>query len=691
MSEGRTPTATLTQQRQLEQKDIDILHQIVIRAQNDPTSEERPKDALLQAYNEIYKERHLNQREDRVCVDILFQLLDPATPGESLYHKFETVLRDRGIVLAFDDDATTQDEHADWISRRGDATAEFMQSPARFSGPSRKLAPRLATTDLTDTPQYPGRSFDQIDAAAYGNGLEAAEDDDLIENPPPYISLLLKQAEDRDRTVLARQTLEVWRDAMQVAKERQLDARADALFSIRLKRKVLKQCLAVFQDLRDAQMQADQMYLRRLAGNVLGKTCDEYRVRRVASIDEDRLKGVSLYKWTVASREARFARARDVQLKRTIMRRLIDRYGQEQARQAELEGLLAQRQAQRQTVLLRSAMAFFSQKVLVHQESVAAADSRNHNALCQASMKIWHARTKQVDSLALTAEDAREYFLMKRVLTRLRNVTRFRKERRGWLAKWSILRWRAFTKNRKHARYDEIYRQVRRSIKMSLARTMFLKWQQTMNKRRDDEAQADALYHKSLTQRIVRPVVETTYEVAEWVDKNEAIADRQADHFLLRKAMLAIQMQQQSLSEMANRADRLQQYRVEQRAVQGLRQMQLKAFELQRRTFDADAFRSRSDKRTVRNVLAKLRTTYVQQRQGGEGALTLVPAPVITPAKKREELLLNSSTRLSTTPAYTPFALRLRQEPRVLEDIDDEDENGLDETRLDSESVDIEP
>lgn len=106
MSEGRTPTATLTEQRRLEQEDIDILHQIVIRAQNDPQSPENPKDALLQAYGEIFTERRLSQHQDRACFNVLLRLLNPATPGESLYHKFEGVLRAEGIVLDFDDDDT---------------------------------------------------------------------------------------------------------------------------------------------------------------------------------------------------------------------------------------------------------------------------------------------------------------------------------------------------------------------------------------------------------------------------------------------------------------------------------------------------------------------------------------------------------------------------------------------------------
>jgi len=122
MSEGRTPTATLTDQRRLEQEDIDVLHQIVIRAQNDPKSAEKPKDALLQAYGEIFNERHLSQQQDRACFNILLRLLDPSTPGESLYHKFEGILGDEGIVLSYEDDVTTSTHDAP--HQIGDAISE---------------------------------------------------------------------------------------------------------------------------------------------------------------------------------------------------------------------------------------------------------------------------------------------------------------------------------------------------------------------------------------------------------------------------------------------------------------------------------------------------------------------------------------------------------------------------------------
>lgn len=661
MSEGRTPTATLTQQRQLEQEDVDILNQIVIRAQNDPISAERPKDALLQAYGDVYRERRLSNRQDRACYNVLLKLLNPATPGESLYHKWENVLQDEGIVMTYEDDMTTQDASPRLPTRALDYEYEHgKHRPSRpGSGASQPMSKGISRP--TEVPPE-GSANDELD------------DDEYLDNPPTYIDRMMAYAVQRDRSVLFRQTLDALHGACENAREHRLEARADALYEIRLKQKTLKQCLAVFDEFHSAQIQADQLYLRTLARNALGKTRDEYHIHRIESIDDDRIKGLSLYKWTLASREASFVRRKDWRFKRIILRKLVECYRQNQARQAQLEAILQTSTARSQESVLRSAVLFFVQRTNTAQASEARAAMLDRGALYKASMNLWRARAGKLTELGMTAEDAREYFLMKRVIRQLQSVVRYRRDRRTWLAIWTLKKWREYMKAHKHIRYDESYRHVRKLVKMNLAHSMLVRWQQTMYKHRQQDQQADSWHESLVMQRTVKPVVEKMWDTADWAQRNEIVAAAKADHFLEQRAIAAIRMKQQALLDMHNRADRLRQYRTEQRAVQGLRQMQLKAFELQRRLYDAEAFRDRHDKRNVRNVLARLRRVFAERHAHDEGPLVLVPAPAITPAKKREELLLSSSARLSTTPAYTPFAARLRQEPRVLENIEDIEE-----------------
>lgn len=675
MSEGRTPTATLTQQRQLEQEDVDILNQIVIRAQNDPNGSD--KDALFQAFREISNEKRLNQHQDRACLNVLLKLLDPATLGESLYHKWENILHDEGIVMTYDDDATTQDASP----MRPIRALDYEHSDGQ---------PQSSRPPSAISQQAPKRRSYSIDTHPLVKATADFHDEDYLDNPPPHIARLMLDAQKRDHTVLCRQTLDALKSAYEVSRSQRLEARADALYEMRLKQKTLKQCLAVFEDVHSAQVQADEIYRSTLVRNALGKTKDEYRVHRVESIDDDRIKGLSLYKWALASREANFVNRREWGLKRSFIRKMINSYRASKARQAELENLLQRRRNIAQGVMLRSAMSFLTQRTSATRQNHGQAELRDRGALYKASIDVWRTRSEKLIQLNLTAEEAREYLLMKRVLRRLQSVTMFRKDRRNWLAKWSMRKWQEFVRSRKHNRYDECYRQMRRLIKMNLARKMLSRWQQVVQIHREQDAQANACYHDIVMRRTVKPAVEKMWDTADLVERNDALASAKADQFLGRRAIIAIQMKQQTLLDMADNADRLHQYRTEQRAVQGLRQMQFKAFELRRRLYDAEAFRDRHDKRNIRNAVARLRRALVERRSGDEGPFTLLPAPAATPARKREELLLRSSTRLSTTPAYTPFAARLRQEPRILEDIEDMEED-LEDTHDDIAEIESEP
>lgn len=655
MSEGRTPTATFTQQRRLEQEDVDLLNQIVIRAQNDPASRDNPKNALLQAYGEIFEERQLNEHQDKACFDVLFKLLNPATPGDSLYHKFEHILEGQGIVLAYDDDVTTQNDRDD-NDRYSDGASERARSLPDDSRVGSRQDP------------YPPESVSDADFAF--------EDEDYLDNPPLYVTYLLRRAEARDRHVLLRQTLEIWQGAAENARYQQLEAQADALYQTRLKQKVLKQCLAVFEDLRQSKIQADQIYNQHLARYALGKTADEYRVRRIGSIDEDRLKGICLYQWVLAYRESGFRRKREYATKRAVLKRLIESARFNRERKVDLEGLLQQKTDETHAALKIAAIGLLKDKSQAVRSDEERAYLQDKGSLCQASMVALRAKMNAISELNVKADDARDYFLLAHSWKCMQAAMLYRNDRKAWLKTWAFRKWQQFVKSQKHARYDEAYKQMRRTIKVNLARRLLLHWRQKAQLYQEDDTRADAIYRQSLVQRIVRPVVENTYDTSQWTVANETVADNQYSHFLQQRGIVALQMKQQVLLDMSNRADRLQQYRTEQRAVQGLRQMQLKAFELLRRQSDADAFRSRNDKRTVRNLLGRMRRTLAESRVGDEGALVLVPPPAVTPARKREELLLFSSTRLSTTPAYTPFAARLRA-TRVLQDIDDVDEDDM--------------
>ena len=91
---------------------MELLHQIVLRAQQRHDVQKRPKRALFEAYKAIFAEHGLDTRQDRACLRIVLQLGEPQIPGPLLYDKFEFVLRQMGVSLAFGDDdpATYNDQ-----------------------------------------------------------------------------------------------------------------------------------------------------------------------------------------------------------------------------------------------------------------------------------------------------------------------------------------------------------------------------------------------------------------------------------------------------------------------------------------------------------------------------------------------------------------------------------------------------
>lgn len=91
--------------------DVELLHQIVLRAQQRHDVQKRPKRALFEAYEQIFAQHGLDTRQDRACLRIILQLGEPQIPGDLLYDKFEYVLRQIGVNLAFGDEESSTHEY----------------------------------------------------------------------------------------------------------------------------------------------------------------------------------------------------------------------------------------------------------------------------------------------------------------------------------------------------------------------------------------------------------------------------------------------------------------------------------------------------------------------------------------------------------------------------------------------------
>ncbi|KAL1960867.1 hypothetical protein VTO42DRAFT_5850 [Malbranchea cinnamomea] len=93
------------EQLSLTDQDVEILHQIIIRAEQHPDVERLPFRAIFAAYDAVLSEKGIEAEKDRIYLRFLFLLGDRGVHGEGLYAKFEALLAQLGILLEYSDGA----------------------------------------------------------------------------------------------------------------------------------------------------------------------------------------------------------------------------------------------------------------------------------------------------------------------------------------------------------------------------------------------------------------------------------------------------------------------------------------------------------------------------------------------------------------------------------------------------------
>ncbi|KAI5304054.1 hypothetical protein KEM56_006910, partial [Ascosphaera pollenicola] len=93
----------------LTDQDVDILHQIITRAEQHEDVDRLPFRAIFAAYDDVLEEHGLDPRQDEVCFRFLFQLGSRFVDGHGLYEKFLNLLSRMGIRLMYDDDDVDND------------------------------------------------------------------------------------------------------------------------------------------------------------------------------------------------------------------------------------------------------------------------------------------------------------------------------------------------------------------------------------------------------------------------------------------------------------------------------------------------------------------------------------------------------------------------------------------------------
>lgn len=85
-------------------EDVDILNQIISRAEQHPDIHQFPFRAIFAAYGSVLSENGIEPEMDRTYLRFLFRLGGKSVPGDTLYEKFETFLLRMGIQLEYADE-----------------------------------------------------------------------------------------------------------------------------------------------------------------------------------------------------------------------------------------------------------------------------------------------------------------------------------------------------------------------------------------------------------------------------------------------------------------------------------------------------------------------------------------------------------------------------------------------------------
>ena len=138
--------------------DVNLLHEIVLRAQARDDALKRPNKALFDAYEAVFSEHGLDTSHDRACLRVLLQMGGPGVQGSSLYEKFESLLVRFGISLLFaDDEVSVLADANDASEMQGEAAEEHVV--ADMQRPIFTPARRNSFTSMYDATHELSRNF----------------------------------------------------------------------------------------------------------------------------------------------------------------------------------------------------------------------------------------------------------------------------------------------------------------------------------------------------------------------------------------------------------------------------------------------------------------------------------------------------------------------------------------------------
>lgn len=630
MSEGNAPSASFTEQHRPTENDINLLIDIVRRAEAGINAGENLHNALISTYEAVFQERGLDVRDDRACLWVVLKLINPHNHEGTLFERFEQIMREEGTELTFEDELSTSSAFD---------TQGVME----------------ASVGAAAEPDARGNLSDDRSAAA--------GPDEWLDKTPPYFAEMMRKAEEierRNALAYCRGLLRPFRDVQALLQV------GDRHYDRKLKSKTISHWSNLTVERQTDYVLAEQHDNHKLRSWSITKMHDQARIQQISAMDEQRLKGRGLYLMTLATREQRLQQKVDAALKCRYLAKLVVASRELRGRQMAMDNRACDFQVVSDTRARRPIWQVLEGHRAYLQSMRAEADVHFNVKLQKRQLRAWHDQTQHFQHMETQAGDYRDFSLLRRHLTQMQQVKTERHDRRIVLGRWILTRWRKYVKHRKQTKYETGYYQMRRKVKMNSARKFLRLIAGRAEQIQGLEQQATRWSDDQLRRRAHGAVV-SMYDTTAQMGELARLADHHAQQQQLQHALEAMKVKTEQIQQMSGKAEQFHEIQIREATSRRLHQLSMKLFEVQQEGQKADAYRARRDREVVRTDLKKLRVAAANRR--GEEPLVLPP---VTPAQRRAEQMSRLS---STTPMYTPalaprllsFTARLRGEPGLTE------------------------
>lgn len=315
----------------------------------------------------------------------------------------------------------------------------------------------------------------------------------------------------------------------------------------------------------------------RMMRNMWTNWNDRLRWQSLAHRVDDRVLLQTLYKWVLAERFVLYRRLYQKHLKQRTMTMVFDRWELLRDQRHNSSQVIQDAQVKR---CLSSTMTRWKQQMQQQRQRQQLAFEFHAPGVAQEVLNSWAIKVRHVRDLQRWARDAEFYFLTTR----------------------SIKRWQAANVEARRQKRRNAYAQIRRRVKMSIARSLFIRW-------RNQATHALDLQKIALRTDSLRLLVLGTSLFDHWKSRLFATLDGhyQADTFyettLVHQRLQTWARQLRLYLDMEKQAYVYAEMHVSNIAFGLLRKLSLRVFELRRREETANSFKQWNQKRHFRNVL----------------------------------------------------------------------------------------